>query len=162
MAHRNYFFRLYQNKSSKSKVKFRHTSNHCRRVFEAVKLTFFIRVFFHRQWWFIRQQENGGGPFSFLSTTSTHSQIFRNLFETLHVRWLPNIFNCSAFMYQNATRWDSPSYWITIWVIDDGMLISVLFTWWFDSRLFITAMWHGKPVDLNLLWLSPLYYKRTD
>ena len=36
---RNNFFRFYQNnKSSESKVKFRQSSNHCKRVLEAAKL----------------------------------------------------------------------------------------------------------------------------
>ena len=39
IVHRNHFFHLYQqNKSSKSKVKFRQTSNLCKRVIEAAKL----------------------------------------------------------------------------------------------------------------------------
>ena len=39
IVHRNNFFRLYQkDKSSDCKVKFRQTSNRCKRVFEAVKL----------------------------------------------------------------------------------------------------------------------------
>ena len=39
-VHRNHLFRLYQqNKSSESKVKFRQANNHCKRVFEAAKLT---------------------------------------------------------------------------------------------------------------------------
>ena len=38
---RNNFFRLYQlNKSSESKLKFRQTSNCCKRVLEAVKLAY--------------------------------------------------------------------------------------------------------------------------
>ena len=38
IVHRNHFFRLYQqNKSSKSKVKFRQASNRCKRVLEAAK-----------------------------------------------------------------------------------------------------------------------------
>ena len=40
-SHRNQFFRLYQqNKSSESNVKFRQTSNRCRRVLEAAKLVY--------------------------------------------------------------------------------------------------------------------------
>ena len=37
-----------------------------------------------------------------------------------------------------------------------------LFTWWIDSRFFVTAIWHGKPVDWTRIdyhpwhWLSPL------
>ena len=42
IVHRNYFFRFYQkNKSSDSKVKFRHqASNHCKRVLEAARLSY--------------------------------------------------------------------------------------------------------------------------
>ena len=41
IVHRNHFFHLYQqNKSSKSKVKFRQASNHCKRVLEAAKLAY--------------------------------------------------------------------------------------------------------------------------
>ena len=41
IVHRNHFFRLYQkDKSSDSKVKFRQASNHCKRVFEAIKLAY--------------------------------------------------------------------------------------------------------------------------
>ena len=41
IVQRNQFFRLYQqNKSFVSKVKFRHASNHCKRVLEAVKLAY--------------------------------------------------------------------------------------------------------------------------
>ena len=41
IIHRNHFFRLYQqNKSSKSKVKFKQASNHCRRALEAGKLAY--------------------------------------------------------------------------------------------------------------------------
>ena len=41
IVHRNHFFRLYQReKSSDSKVKFRQTSNHCKRVLEAAKLAY--------------------------------------------------------------------------------------------------------------------------
>ena len=38
---RNHFFHLYQqNKSSEYKVKFRQTSNHCKRVLEVAKLVY--------------------------------------------------------------------------------------------------------------------------
>ena len=41
IVHRNYFFHLYQqNKSSESKVNFRHASHCCKRVLEAAKLAF--------------------------------------------------------------------------------------------------------------------------
>ena len=49
------------------------------------------------------------------------------LFATLHVRWLPNIFNCTTCTAcnQNATPWNLPPYRITILLINDVMLISV-------------------------------------
>ena len=41
VAHRNHFFRLYQNdKFSASKVKFRQASNRCKRVLEAARLAY--------------------------------------------------------------------------------------------------------------------------
>ena len=44
IVHRNHFFRLYQQKkSSESKVKFRQTSYHCKRVLEAAKLAYAIK-----------------------------------------------------------------------------------------------------------------------
>ena len=40
-VHRNHFFHLYQkDKSSDSKVKFRHNSNRCKKVLEAAKLVY--------------------------------------------------------------------------------------------------------------------------
>ena len=40
LVHRNHFFRLYQHKSSESKVKFRQVSNRCKRVLGAAKLAY--------------------------------------------------------------------------------------------------------------------------
>ena len=40
VAHRNHFFRLYQEDKSASKVKFRQASNRCKSVLEAVKLAY--------------------------------------------------------------------------------------------------------------------------
>ena len=42
----------------------------------------------------------------FLSTTSSYSRAFRDLFPTLHVRGLPSIFNHIACYYQTATQSD--------------------------------------------------------
>ena len=80
-------------------------------------------------------------------------------FATLHVRWLSHIFNRVTCIYQAATQWDLPPYRITIWLIDDVTLNFCLFTWWFDSSFFVTAIWDGKPVHSNSHQLSPLYYK---
>ena len=104
----------------------------------------------------------GGGHLLFHSTTSTSSWTFRHLFATSHVRWLSHIFNRTTCIYQTATRWDLQPYRITIWLIDDVTLSFCLFTWWFDSSFFVTAIWDGKPADSNSHQLSPLYYKRTD
>ena len=64
--------------------------------------------------------------FWFHFTTSIRSRTFRHLFATLHVRWLSRIFNRNACVYQTATWWDLPPYRITIWLIDDLLLIFVL------------------------------------
>ena len=121
-----------------------------------------IRFFFHGHWRLTVQQGKGGDHVLFHFTTSTSSQTFRYLFATLHVRWLSPIFNHTACIYQTATQWDLPPYQITIWLIDDARLSVCLFTWWFDSSFFVTAIWNRKQVDSNLHRLSPLYYKQTD
>ena len=46
-------------------------------------------------------------------------------FATLHVKWLSHIFSRNACICQAVTRWGLPSYRITIWLIDDVMLIFV-------------------------------------
>ena len=40
LVHRNHFFRFYQKKSSKSKVKFRQASNRCKRFLEAAEVAY--------------------------------------------------------------------------------------------------------------------------
>ena len=54
-----------------------------------------------------------------------------------------------------------PPYWITVWFIDDAMLIFLFVCLMIWSLVFVTAIWHVKPVDLNSHRLSYLYYKRT-
>ena len=88
-------------------------------------------------------REREGTIFLFHSTTSTHSQTFRHLCATLHVRWLSHIFDRNACIYQTATRWGLPPYQITIWLIDDVMLIFVCLV--VDLILgFITTIWHER------------------
>ena len=70
-----------------------------------------------------RTAGKGGDQLLFHSTTSARSRTFRYLFATLHVRWLSHTFNCTACIYQAATRWDLPPYRITIWLIDDVTLV---------------------------------------
>ena len=127
-----------------------------------MQFVFSIRIFFHGHWRLTGQQGKGGDHFLFHSITFTRSRTFRYLFVTLHVRWLSHIFNRTVCIYQAATRWDLPPYRITIWLIDDVTLSFCLFTWWFDSSIFVTAIWDAKPVDSNSHRLSPLYYKQTD
>ena len=102
---------------------------------------FSIRGFFHGHWQLTGQEGKGGDHFLFDSTTSTRSRTFRHLFATLHVRWLSHIFNRNAYIYQTATRWDLPPYQITIWLIDDVMLIFIGLLAELILGL-VTAIWH--------------------
>ena len=97
---------------------------------------FSIRVFFHRHWQFTGQQEKGEDHLLFHSTISTCSRTLRQLFATLHVRWLSTIFNRKASIYQTATRWDLSPYRITIWW-NYWWCNVCLFAWWIDSRFLL-------------------------
>ena len=68
------------------------------------KKKIYIRVFFHGHWilFFHRAAWQGRDDILFYSSTSKRSQTFRQLFETLHVRWLSPIFNRIACIYQAA------------------------------------------------------------
>ena len=122
---------------------------------------FFIRVFFYRHRRFTERQGKEGDHLLFHSITFTCSQTFRDSFATLHVRWLSRSFNRNACIYKTATRWHSPSYWITIWLIDwliDWWCNVCLFVYlniWFS--VFVAAILNGKPVDLNSHWLSQMF-----
>ena len=117
---------------------------------------FSIRAFFYGDRRLTGQQWKGGDHLLYHSTTSTCSQTLRHLFATLHVRWLSLIFSRNACVYQNANRWDLPPYRITIWVIDDVTLVFFCsFTWWFDTRFFVTAIWDGKPWNRTLIDYHP-------
>ena len=107
---------------------------------------------------------NAGDHLLFHSTTSTPLQTFRHLFATLHVRWLSHIFDRNTCIYQTATRWakpDWPPYRITIWLIDEVMLIFVCLLVGLILG-FVTAILHEKTADSNSHRLSSLYYKQTD
>ena len=86
---------------------------------------FLISVFFNRHWQFTRQERKGRTIFLFASITFPYSQTCRYLSATLHVRWLPRIFNRTACNYQTTARWDLPLYLIIVWLIDDGMLMPI-------------------------------------
>ena len=96
---------------------------------------FSIKVFFHRQWRFTEQQKKGGNHLLFHSTTSARSRTDNYLQFCMHVRWLSRIFNRNACIYQTATGWDLPPYWVIIellnyhlldWLIDDAVLVCLL------------------------------------
>ena len=129
--------------------------------FSLFVLFFFpIRVFFHRHWRFTGYHSRGWEGTIFYSTIPL-PLAYENLLATLHVRWLSRICNRDAYIYLIVTRWDLPPYWITIWLINDAMFVCLLD----DLTLFlvfVTAVWLGKPVNLNSHRLSLLYYKRTD
>ena len=93
-----------------------------------VKIVFFYQGFLSQTLTIHRTVGEETGPFLFISSTSTRSRTFRNFFlATLHVSWLLRIFNCTTCIYQIATRWDLPLYWITIWLIYDILLNFVRF-----------------------------------
>ena len=86
---------------------------------------FSIRASFNGHWRLTGQQRKGRDKFLLHSITSTRSRTFKYLFPFLLVRWLSHIFNRIGCIYQTAIRWDLPPYRITIWLIDDIMLIFV-------------------------------------
>ena len=103
---------------------------------EMVTLLFYLSLFSQT---IHKTAERGRRSSFFFCYTSSHSWTFRHLFTTLHVRWLIRIFNCTACNCHTATRWDLLPSWANVWLIDDGMLVS-LFTWRFDSRFFYTTL----------------------
>ena len=105
---------------------------------------FSIRVLFHRHWRLTGQQGKGGDHLLFHSITFTRSQTFRNLFATLHVRWLSHIFDRTACIYQTATRWELPTYRITIWLIDDMTLV---FDCWRDDLILAFLLQQTETVN---------------
>ena len=52
----------------------------------------------------------------FLSTISTHSETFTDLFASLDMRWLPCKFSRTTCNYQTVTQWGLLPCWITIWL----------------------------------------------
>ena len=131
-------------------------------MFSLYIFIFSIRVFFHRHWRFAGQQGKGGDHLLFHTTTFIRSRTVRHLFATSYVRLLSRIFKRNACVYQTATRWDLPPYRISIWLIDWDVMFVCLFAWWFNIYVFVTAIWHRKPADLNSHGRSPLYYKLTN
>ena len=107
---------------------------------------FFYQGFLYRHWQLTGQHWKGGEHLLFHPTTSTRSRTLRQLFATLHVRWLSYIFNRDACVYQGATRSDIPHYQITIWVFDWWCNVC-LFTWRTDIRFFL------QQFDIETEWI---------
>ena len=103
-----------------------------------VESFFSIRVFFHRHWQLKWQEGKRGDYFLFHYSTSTRSQTFRHLFETLHVRWLSHFFNHTACTYCYSTRFTNLSnYYLTHWWCDvDCCLFACRFHFKILLRLF--------------------------
>ena len=74
---------------------------------------------------------------------------FKHFIATLDLKWLLHIFNCMVSNYQTATWWTLPPSGISIWLIVNGMLISVLI----ENLIldFITIICLTKVVDLSFL-----------
>ena len=117
---------------------------------------FSIRVFFHGHWRLTIQQGKRVDHLLFHSTTSIRSRTFRHLlrlcmWDDYHIFY---IFYCIASIYQTASRWDLPPYRITIWLIDNMILIFVCLL---DDLLlcFCYNNLTRKPVYSNSHRLSP-------
>ena len=87
------------------------------------------------------------------------TNIQKNLLATLHVSWLLHIFNCTTCIYQIATRWDLPLYWITIWLIYDILLNFVRFL----DDLFLVFLlqqltWKTDGFDKKMLFPFLVYF----
>ena len=107
---------------------------------------FFLSGFSSQTLMIHRTAGEGRGPSFFPLYHFTLSRTLRHLFATLHVRWLSRIFNRNACVYQAATRWDLPPYWITIWVIDWWCNVS-LFTCRIDTRFLL------QQFDIGNRWI---------
>ena len=70
-----------------------------------------------------RTEGKRGNHLLFCSTTFTYSQTFRQLFATSHARWLSHTFNHTTSITQTATWLDLPTYRITMWWIDDMIIV---------------------------------------
>ena len=80
---------------------------------------FTIKVTFHGHWWLTGQQGKEGTIFYStlpLSTAHEHSDIYFEL-----CMW--HNYHIFSIALLTATRWDLPPYPITIWLINDVMLI---------------------------------------
>ena len=91
----------------------------------------------------------------FLSNTSTRS---RDIFATLHVRWLPSIFNHIACYYQTATRRYLQPWRIAIWLT---VFFSIQVFFHEHSR-FTGQQEKGEAISLTTLYHFHLLHRCLD
>ena len=94
---------------------------------------FSVRVFFHGHWQLTGHQGKGGPSFIPLYHFHALTNIQTFICNFTHER-LSHVCNLNACIYQTATWWDLPPYQITIWLIDNVILIFCLLTCWIDFR----------------------------
>ena len=83
------------------------------------------------------ENSRGKDHFLFHFNTLIRSRKFRNLFSTLHVRWLSHIFNriacylpyCYSMIFTTLSN-----YHLTEWWCDGNFSFC---TWWFDSKFLL-------------------------
>ena len=115
---------------------------------------FSTRVFFHGYWRCIGLQGKEGNHLYSSLTVPPHTRIFRHFFVTLHLRWLPSIFNIAC------TQWDLPTLGICIWLIINWIIFLILMDAFTLDLL--TVICHRPVMDLRSHRLLPQYYKQSD
>ena len=102
-----------------------------------MNVLFFLRVSFHRHWWFIGQQGKGGDHLLFHPITSNRSRTLRHLFATLHVRWLSHILIATPVFIRLLL--DEIFHLIELPLINWWCNFCLL-TWWIDSRVLLQRL----------------------
>ena len=115
---------------------------------------FSVWIFFHRHWRF-REQQGKGGKHLYSSLALPPVQ---ETFATLHVRWLPSIFNHIACYYQTATRW-----YLQPWRI--AILLTVFFSiqvFFHEHSRFTGQQEKGEAISLTTLYHFHLLHRCLD
>ena len=98
----------------------------------------------------------------FHPTTSTRSQVFRDLFATFHVRWLSHVFLVITLMFTRPLideiyhLTELPFDWSIDWSIDwlNDWLTDWLIDWWMDGWMDGSIDWLiDRLIDLLIDWL---------
>lgn len=120
-------------------------------------LTYFLLTLFYIHWQFTREQGKGRDHLYF-SVPLPLAHGYSDICLMFNVKWLRRIFSRIASNHQTVGQWDLPLIGITIWLIDDEMLIYLHDYLILD---FLTTIWQGEAVDLNSHRLSLYYNKQT-